>query len=207
MDNYCVYMHINRTNGKRYIGITQKLPEQRWRNGFGYWGNNHFKSAILKYGWDNFSHEIIQSNLSFQEACELEELLIKKYKSNMSEYGYNRSAGGERPANRHCYIPTRETINKIASANRGKKRSAEAKRHIREAKAGRGNGKTGMLGEDCGQAKKIYMINLNNEIVGTYFGALEICRKFGYKSPAKIGEVCRGERKTAYGYKWKYAEV
>ena len=206
-DTYCVYMHKNLKNGKRYIGITKMSPEQRWRKGFGYWGNKHFKSAILKYGWESFSHEIIQDNLSFQNASELEKALIEKYKSNLSKFGYNRSAGGEQPAYRHTYIPSKKTKEKMSKSHLGKRHSPDAIKHIRESKAGKGNGKSGMFGKDCGQANKIHKINMSGEIVETYFGVGEICRKFGYKSPSKIGDVCRGKRRTAYGYKWKYAEV
>ena len=193
--------------GKKYVGITKKSPEQRWRDGFGYWGNKHFKAAIQKYGWDNFSHEVIGQDLSFQSAADLEKAMIAKYKSNLMEFGYNRSGGGEQPAYRHAYHPTKETIEKIAAANRGKKHTPESIKRIRESKAGKGNGKKGMLGKDCGQAKKIYRIDSNGKITGEYFGAGEICRMFGYKSQSKIGEVCRGKRSTAYGYRWQYAEV
>ena len=64
---YCVYKHTS-PNGKVYIGITSQNPIARWRNGKGYSNNTHFKNAIDKYGWDNFKHEILHSELSKEEA-------------------------------------------------------------------------------------------------------------------------------------------
>ena len=60
-NNYIVYKHSNLINGKNYIGITchGENPNLRWRNGYGYKNNDIFFSDIIKYGWDNFSHEII----------------------------------------------------------------------------------------------------------------------------------------------------
>ena len=63
-NNYCVYMHTNKINGKRYVGQTCKKPEYRWVNGKGYKGSPHFFSAIQKYGWNNFEHQIIAEKLS-----------------------------------------------------------------------------------------------------------------------------------------------
>ena len=37
-----------------------------------------FASAILKYGWNNFEHEIVANNLTKEEADDFEKLLIKK---------------------------------------------------------------------------------------------------------------------------------
>lgn len=92
-NNYCVYIHQNRINGKRYVGITSQVPESRWRNGAGY-SHQVFGKAIKKYGWNNFNHIIISDNLSEEEAKELEIKLIKQYKTQKAEFGYNIAEGG-----------------------------------------------------------------------------------------------------------------
>ncbi len=61
------------------IGVTSKSPENRWCNGLGYSYNKYFYSAIKKYGWDNFKHNIIKENLSYEEAANLEREYIEKY--------------------------------------------------------------------------------------------------------------------------------
>lgn len=92
--SYTVYKHTS-PSGKCYIGITgQNPPEKRWQNGRGYKHNKYFSSAISKYGWDNFSHEILLSNLTKKEAEESEIKLIAKYKSSDRNFGYNLDFGG-----------------------------------------------------------------------------------------------------------------
>ena len=91
---YKVYMHINKVNGKRYIGITRQEPKRRWQNGCGY-DKTFFGNAIKKYGWSNFEHVIIASCLSKEDACNMERDLIKKYNSNNRDFGYNISKGGD----------------------------------------------------------------------------------------------------------------
>jgi hypothetical protein len=55
LDTYSVYKHTNKYNNKIYIGITKQNPIKRWANGKGYKINSHFRNAIEKYGWDNFT--------------------------------------------------------------------------------------------------------------------------------------------------------
>ena len=88
-------MHINTINNKVYIGITSKTLADRFRKGNGYNHNAHFKSAIEKYGWDNFEHVLVAEDLTYEDACEMEKALIKKYDSTNREKGYNISQGGE----------------------------------------------------------------------------------------------------------------
>lgn len=94
-NEYILYMHINKINDKKYVGITCQTPSQRWRKGKGYRKNKHFHNAIEKYGWDNFYHLIIKDNLTKEEAKLLEIQYIEKYSSNNSDYGYNLSLGGD----------------------------------------------------------------------------------------------------------------
>lgn len=96
MKYYKVYVHINKINGKRYYGITCQNINERWRNGKGY--KNHknskkdtyFYNAINKYGWDNFTHEVLFDNLSKEEACLLEQCYISLYDTTNRNKGYNR---------------------------------------------------------------------------------------------------------------------
>lgn len=94
---WTVYMHVNKTNGKVYVGITHDI-HKRWRgSGCAYKSNQHFWQAIQKYGWNGFGHEVIFSGLTMQEACEREIELIAKYESTDRSKGYNHSSGGEFP--------------------------------------------------------------------------------------------------------------
>ena len=92
--NYTVYIHTNKENGKRYIGITRQSVQERWRDGKGYKHCVLFDRAIKKYGWDGFDHEIFASNLTEEEAQNMEKLLIKELKTQDPEFGYNISDGG-----------------------------------------------------------------------------------------------------------------
>lgn len=96
-DTYCVYIHTNKINGKKYVGQTiyGNRPKKRWKNGGGYKTQKYFNRAIQKYGWDGFEHDIIASNLTKEEANNFESLLINKLKTNKKEYGYNLTYGGE----------------------------------------------------------------------------------------------------------------
>ena len=89
-------MHRNNINGKIYIGITSKNnPNYRWCNGNGYKDNKHFYNSIKKYGWENFSHVILEQGLSKEDACKKEIYYIQNYKSFDPNFGYNVSLGGE----------------------------------------------------------------------------------------------------------------
>lgn len=99
---YTVYKHIF-PNGKSYIGITKREPEERWRKGEGYKTQPKMYEAIQRYGWENITHIIISKNLYEDEAIKLEEALIMADDSIVN--GYNQSFG--------CYANvTTQTNNK-----------------------------------------------------------------------------------------------
>ena len=92
---YSVYCHTNKANGKKYFGITRQRLTKRWQNGGGYKGCTYFYRAIQEYGWAGFEHEVIATDLTAEDAKELEIKLIAENKSYLPEFGYNISRGGD----------------------------------------------------------------------------------------------------------------
>jgi hypothetical protein len=128
-NNYVLYLHIA-PSGKKYFGITCQRPEQRWQNGYGYKKNDHFWKAIQKYGWDNITHIILADNLTKEDACLFEQILIAYYDTTNRENGYNKSLGGEH--GRH----SEETKRKIGDFFRGRTLSEEHKQKVIESRKG-----------------------------------------------------------------------
>lgn len=95
MNNYSVYMHKNKLNGKIYIGQTSRsLEERSGPNGLNYSECKRFYSAIKEYGWNNFEHTVLLTGLSPDEANEFERYFIKTTHSYDPDYGYNIDFGG-----------------------------------------------------------------------------------------------------------------
>lgn len=125
-----IYLHKNKINGKCYIGQTIQKPSRRWRkNGIGYKLCPKFYSAIQKYGWNNFEHEILCWCNDY-EADFLEKEFIKKY--NSIENGYNLDSGGHFEKHR-----SQETKNKLREAGLKQVVSDETKAKISEGLIGR----------------------------------------------------------------------
>jgi group I intron endonuclease len=124
---FVVYCHTNKINNKKYIGITCQEPTVRW----GYKGNNYkqsqpyFASAVLKYGWDSFSHEILFDGLTAQEANDKEIELIALYNTYVGDpncQGYNLTRGGFGGVKYLTDEDRRQAINKMSSESKKKSR-------------------------------------------------------------------------------------
>ena len=113
-DTYCVYVHINKFTGKKYVGqtINGENPQKRCRSGSGYCYQKLFYRAIQKYGWDGFNHEIVASNLTKDEANNFEILLIDKLKTYDKNFGYNCTLGGEGMSGYHQSEESKEKYRK-----------------------------------------------------------------------------------------------
>ena len=216
MDGCCIYVHINKINGKLYIGQTSKSPNDRWRNGNGYKGCTYFYNAIKKYGWNNFEHIVLINNLSFEEANVIEEFLINKFNTTDINFGYNIRIGG---LNSPLSDEHKEKIKENASKYwLGKTKSDEVKRKISEKQLGKKysketNKKKGKQGKDnyfygkyLGDSiNAIPVLQMQDNIVIKQFScAKEASLETGIDSSC-ITKCCKGKRKTAGKYMWKYA--
>ena len=90
---YCVYwirseFHTNCFN-EGYIGITKNFKERMKAHGKNK-KVSKLVSAKVKYGWDNLVKEILTSNLSLDQALQLEE-----YLRPIPNIGWNHQKGGE----------------------------------------------------------------------------------------------------------------
>ena len=88
-DTFSVYVLRNLTNGKVYVGCTRLPVKARWDNGKGYSRNKALKADIEKYGWDGFSHEVVESGLDYETAASLEVDLILEHLKRDPSLVYN----------------------------------------------------------------------------------------------------------------------
>ena len=121
---YCV---TNLVNGKQYVGQTIHTVQERWANHLcKNSGCVALKSAIRKYGKDNFEVRTIDEAKTQTELDDKERFWIKEL-DTLSPNGYNLTSGGD-----HVTF-TEEVKNKIRVAITGKKHAEETKARISEA--------------------------------------------------------------------------
>ena len=85
-----VYIHTT-PDGKRYVGATHQNPEYRFNKGRGY-KYQFFYQAVLKFGWENISHQLYEVDTE-EEMKYLEKYLISYYDTTNPEKGYNITKG------------------------------------------------------------------------------------------------------------------
>lgn len=217
---YCIYMHKNKINDKVYIGMTSRKPEQRWLNGNGYKRQPKFFNAILKYGWDNFEHIILEDNIPTEKiALEKETFYIKKYNSVLN--GYNVTEAGQK-SSPYCFkgipiycIENNTYYSSIAEASRQLNFSnpGDIEKVIRGERNGchnlhflKANEVTPqnikkVLQQRTGRFRKIYCLDTKQ-----IFNSLQEAASFCQRSPQSVMLNCQGKRKSCGGYHFQYFE-
>lgn len=185
---YKVYAHINIINGKVYIGQTSQKLERRWRDGRGYL-TGVFSRAIKRYGWDNFNHIILHTNLTKEQANYFETLYIKFYKA--ISLSYNITDGGEGTIGDHT-PKTEEHRRKIGNALRGKPKSEEAKSKMR-------------ANHHHSLDTVIYKYSKDGMYICKY-DTIVLAAKDNNVAPTHISRCAKGKRPSAGGYVWKYVK-
>lgn len=229
-----IYVHINKINGKAYVGQTIQTLQDRCGRGSSYSTCTHFYNAIKKYGWDNFEHKILECGLNENELNEREKYWINKYDSIKN--GYNLREGGNQ---HHLTEEHKEKIKisniktlgrKVVCLNTGviydsitsAKKDTGAE-HIGDCCSGKiktagkdinGNALIWRYIEDYTGEEKIQkkkqkrsktkVLCIETDI--QYNSAKEAERITGIDSTS-IGRVCNGKRNTAGGYHWKWIET
>lgn len=216
-NTWTVYAHVNKVNGKRYVGITSRNVNDRWRNGNGY-KNQVFGYAITKYGWDSFDHIILADGLTVDDANEMEKAVIAEWQTQDSMYGYNVVAGGkgvcgfkfseeskrkmsESAKNRNICYTTRkkcppisdETRKKMSENNTGCKNPHYGHKHSPEA----------LEKMSRVHSKRVALISSDGAVLLTFNSAKLAAEYIGVEKSV-VAKCCRGVSKTCKGHKFIY---
>ena len=213
--SYSVYCHTNMKNGKRYFGITCQPVSYRWRGGLGY-TKGAFHNAIVKYGWNGFTHEVLFSGLSEDEAKAKEKQLIAKYRTNEKAYGYNITEGGDgtsgfiRPLDQRLAMSESRKGRHAGSKNPMYGKRGEQALHFgipmsEDAKQLAGDAIRLRHEQGCYDSTKKSVVAENATGFFVFPSIADAERATGIKG-SNISRVCVGKRKTAGGYVWRYVE-
>ena len=144
---YSIYTHVS-PSGKVYVGQSININRRWGYNGEHYMNKrkdgtyiqNAFAQALLKYGWENFKHNILLEGISKEEADYAEKYLIKWYK--LHNQSYNITDGGEGTCGHHAPL-SKEAKEKLliflhtSPPMKGKHHSEETKKKISKALKGK----------------------------------------------------------------------
>lgn len=117
-----IYKITNNINNKVYIGQTTRGFLERYNEYKSDFKNKsksnniYLYNSFIKYGFNNFKFEIIDTANSIDELNEKEITYIKEYKTTDREFGYNLHDGGRNS------LLSEETKLKMSISKKGKKR-------------------------------------------------------------------------------------
>ena len=106
--HYTVYK-LTDPEGKIYIGCTGRNVKRRWKSGWGYYSQQPFWEAVVRFGWESIRKEILCKKLTKAGAEKLEAWFIEYYDTMNPEKGFNCFSGGSR-SGAYANAATREKI-------------------------------------------------------------------------------------------------
>ena len=222
-EHYCIYIHINTINNKVYIGQTQfqdNLIKRTGKEGEKYHDSPRFYNAIKKYGWQSFQHQILEKNLTKEQANQQEIYWINYYNSTNDKYGYNIQTGGNQSkmsdetkakisiTKKNNYHPYRnkhlsqEHKIKISEALKGEKNHFYGKKHTKETRQIMSLHHADFTGSKNPNAKKVYCKELDL-IFNSFVDAALFLGKEKISGSINIRQGINKRGGYAYGYHWE----
>lgn len=119
---YSLYKITNLLNNKNYIGITNRKLEERFAEHKKLSSKSFISKAIQSDGVDNFSFEVLLTEIENKDISDLECEYIKKYNSLLPN-GYNADLGGVEYHKHSDYI--KQIISEKGRGNKNSKYVAD----------------------------------------------------------------------------------
>lgn len=198
-----IYIRPNLINGKKYVGQATNLKtrQNRWNDLNQPYAGPAINAARAKYGIEAFGFEILKEcddkELDYWEKYYVKELNTK------APYGYNLTDGGGGISG---YTLSEETRKKMSEKAKGRKVTEETRKKLSENRKGKKCSEETKKKLSEIRSKTVLQIDrYTNEVIAEFPSIIQVERDFGYDKGA-ISKCCRGERKSAYGFIWKYKE-
>lgn len=212
-----IYKITNQINGKSYIGKTVNTIQERWKEHCRDYSKERCEKrplyiAINKYGLENFIIEQVE---------ECPETILNEREQFWIEYygtfkkGYNATLGGDGKTyiDYDVVVATYRELKTIkATANKLQLDAGHVSTILKAKKEPLINQS---LINQAKFGKPVNQYDLQGNYIQTFPSLRSAVESLGklenYKSGGgcitHIGDVCKGKRKTAYGYIWKYADI
>ena len=212
-----VYLTVNDVNDIIYVGKRQKPHFEKSYKGSG----THLKLAFKKYGKDKFHTSILEECDTKEQLCEAEIKWIAHFRKQGKEM-YNIADGGD--GGYSCWwLLAPEKVAEIKRKNReahmgeknpfyGRQHTEETKAILREKNKNKVAPKELIAYKEAQRKKLPKIMQLDKEtgdlikIWDNWCDASKSVSKNNRCGYAHISQCCRHERKSAYGFRWEFAE-
>lgn len=212
-----VYKITNIVNNKFYIGSTVDFSIRQAQHLNHLRKGDHqdkLQNAYNKYGEDKFIFDILETIQDKTQLLTREQFYLDSLQpwynicktagnklgvkdSNETKEKKRQKALGRTPSN-----ITKKKMS-ISASNRAGNLSEKQEEHYKNLSI-QFKGRVGpMLGKKSPKAKKIGQYDLNNNLIKFWRSRYEIFESLNIH-PGNIGACCRGDRKQASGYIWKF---
>tara|TARA_R110000803_G_scaffold204433_2_gene270438 strand:- start:877 stop:1449 length:573 start_codon:yes stop_codon:yes gene_type:complete len=128
-----IYITTNHVNGKRYLGMC-RYGKPNWKNYLG--SGKALKRAIIKYGQESFTRDIVCKADTKEDLSNKEIELISQFKCVKSSDWYNIADGGYTTRGFLGKKHTDERNKVVADKLRGRKRPSHIGEAVRKAHLG-----------------------------------------------------------------------
>ena len=194
--------------------MTSQNPKKRWKSGKGYKNNLRMWNDIQNSDWNkDWEHNILGKFEDKQEALNIEEMFIWLFDSinegyNISSYGsghYERTEESRKKMSEAKIGITfsEEHKKKISEALSGEKAYWYGKHHSEEAKRKISEANKGKV---YAPIKAVLQFSKDGKLIEEYPSLVEASRQTGCNQ-GHICDCCKGKRKSAGGFIWKYKEI
>lgn len=197
-------------SGKSYIGqTTRELYRRRMWFGTGRYtgGKSKIDRARRKYGPENFKYEVLLKNM--YSTIELATMDLNRWETyfiglyDTYNNGYNSTLGG---GGSRGYIPSKETLNKISKAIKGKPKYNGFGEKVSKGLSGKPKSeahKRKLSESRKNKGSMIIQYSISGELIKIWNNIDEVSKTLGV-SRESIAGCCRGKAKTEHKFIWKY---